>query len=202
MAVETLTSSSSKTFCLGRLIGVVLVLLLLFQELSSSDSTLVLKPVHQLHVIISRTKAPSGISTMSPSLIPSMNPSKIPSTLPTIIPSSTPSIIPSRIPTGVPTNFPSTNPTNIPSQMPMGTMTNFLNKLLFNNNENLLKNFLDADKYIPLYNIDNLRRSRSVVGDVTRLRMFIKKLIIDGQCVEILAVGGSVTQGFRSDGKS
>ena len=177
-----------KLFCLGFLIGTTCILTLLFQDLlltgakfNLSDA-LVLKHVRQLQVIIAGTEAPSSIPTMSPSshpsLIPSMNPSMMPFKEPTV------------------------SPTNIPTQMPLETMTNYLNKLLFNNNENLVKNFIDADRYIPLYNIDNFRRSRSIVGDITRVRMFIKKLIIDNKCVQIMAVGGSVTQGFHAGGIS
>ena len=75
------------------------------------------------------------------------------------------------------------------------TIRDYLNNKLFDNKQNLVEYFNESNNYIPLYNMDNFRRSRNVIGDVTRLRLFLKKLIIDKKCIDILAIGGSVTEG-------
>ena len=71
----------------------------------------------------------------------------------------------------------------------------YFNKLLFDNDVDLISYFAQANDYIPLYNMDSFRRSRPVVGDVTRLQRLLHKLIYKKQCINTLRIGGSITQG-------
>eukprot|EP01084_Bolivina_argentea_P227374 384002_1 len=91
----------------------------------------------------------------------------------------------------------SRNNTNVVynSDNPHSSTESYLNKLLFKNNPKLVSYFSDADNYTELYNLPNFRRSRIVFGDVSRLRLLLKKLFIKQECIDILALGGSVTSG-------
>ena len=82
------------------------------------------------------------------------------------------------------------------------TATSYLKDFLFDNNIKLISHFEDANDYIPLYNVDNFRRSRAVIGDVSRLRRLLKKLIVDKQCLRTLTIGGSVTVGHGLESKT
>lgn len=84
---------------------------------------------------------------------------------------------------------------NINTENKMNTEMEYINQLLFNNDAELIQYFNESDKYIPLYNINNLRRSRMVNGDMSRLRLLLNQIIFKKKCISVIAIGGSVTVG-------
>ena len=84
----------------------------------------------------------------------------------------------------------------------------YISDLLFNGSGDLSDYFLkygehhnqSMEEYIPL-RMDYLQRSRVVLGDTTNLRQLLYRIIVEKQCITVLAIGGSVTFGSGGVGR-